>query len=88
MKSKLFILAAVCSLSASVMGQMKIGNFDGKILVGNYNEATLIIKNTGKAILSGGLVEGGGTLRIENTITTLEFRADMSRLHRQSGAGV
>ncbi len=26
------------------MGQMKIGNFDGKILVGNYNEATLIIK--------------------------------------------
>lgn len=65
MKTKLFILAAVCSLSASVMGQMKIGNFDGKILVGNYNEATLIIKNTGKAILSGGLVEGGGTLQIE-----------------------
>ena len=27
--------------------------------------ATLIIKNTGKAILSGGLVEGSGTLRIE-----------------------
>lgn len=27
--------------------------------------AALIIKNTGKAILSGGLVEGGGTLRIE-----------------------
>lgn len=65
MKTKLFILAAVCSLSASVMGQMKIGNFDGKILVGNYNEATLIIKNTGKAILSGGVVEGGGTLQIE-----------------------
>ncbi len=28
------------------------------------------------------------THRYENTITTLEFRADMSRLHRQSGAGV
>ena len=27
--------------------------------------AALIIKNTGKAILSGGLVEGGGTLQIE-----------------------
>lgn len=64
MKTKLFILAAVCSLSASVMGQMKIEQ-DGNILVGNYNEATLIIKNTGKAILSGGLVEGGGTLQIE-----------------------
>ena len=25
----------------------------------------MIIKNTGKAILSGGLVEGGGTLQIE-----------------------
>lgn len=27
--------------------------------------ATLVIKNTGKAILSGGVVEGGGTLQIE-----------------------
>ena len=65
MKTRLSILTVACCLSTSVMGQMKIGNFDGKILVGNYNEATLIIKNTGKAILSGGLVEGGGTLRIE-----------------------
>lgn len=65
MKTRLSILTVACCLSASVMGQMKIGNFDGKILVGNYNEATLIIKNTGKAILSGGLVEGGGTLQIE-----------------------
>lgn len=64
MKTRLFILAAVCSLSTSVMGQMKIEQ-EGKILVGNYNEATLIIKNTGKAFLSGGLVEGGGTLQIE-----------------------
>lgn len=65
MKTRLSILTVACCLSTSVMGQMKIGNFDGKILVGNYNEATLIIKNTGKAFLSGGLVEGGGTLQIE-----------------------
>ena len=65
MKTRLSILTVACCLSTSVMGQMKIGNFDGKILVGNYNEATLIIKNTGKSILSGGLVEGSCTLRIE-----------------------
>lgn len=41
-------------------GDVWIG--DGLIIKGG---ATLIIKNTGKAILSGGLVEGGGTLRIE-----------------------
>lgn len=64
MKTRLSILTVACCLSTSVMGQMKIEQ-DGNILVGNYNEATLIIKNTGKAFLSGGLVEGGGTLRIE-----------------------
>ena len=41
-------------------GDVWIG--DGLIIKGG---ATLIIKNTGKAILSGGLVEGGGTLQIE-----------------------
>lgn len=41
-------------------GDVWIG--DGLII---KSGAALVIKNTGKAILSGGLVEGGGTLQIE-----------------------
>lgn len=41
-------------------GDVWIG--DGLII---KSGAALVIKNTGKAFLSGGLVEGGGTLRIE-----------------------
>ena len=41
MKTGLSILVVACCLSVSVMGQMKIENGEGNILVGNYGENTI-----------------------------------------------
>lgn len=50
MKTRLFILAAVCSLSTSVMGQMKIEQ-EGKILVGNYGEISIVCPTADSKIM-------------------------------------
>ena len=41
MKTGLSILVVACCLSVSVMGQMKIENGEGNILVGNYGVNTI-----------------------------------------------
>lgn len=71
MKTRLFILAAVCSLSASVMGQMKIEQ-EGKILVGNYGENTI-----GNADISLYPTNMSGTSRISFNSRYPAYQSDL-----------
>lgn len=71
MKTRLFILAAVCSLSTSVMGQMKIEQ-EGKILVGNYGENT-----TGNADISLYPTNMSGTTRISFNSRYPAYQSDL-----------